>query len=85
MAVNLRGRIGRLEGRCAGTGRASARCTACGASPSDPVAYTCEPPRVIGEDDGDAACGNETCRGCGRVLVYRCQPPRDLAAAGAGP
>ena len=78
MAVNLRGRIGRLEGRCAGVKRASARCTACGVSPSDPVVYTCEPVRVIGDEDADVRSGPEACLGCGRVLVYRCETPRGL-------
>jgi predicted RNA-binding Zn-ribbon protein involved in translation (DUF1610 family) len=78
--VNLRGRIGRLEQRGAGGLRAGHRCAVCGVAPADPVVYSCEPVRVIGEDRGESRGGPETCPGCGRVLVYRCEPPRDLAA-----
>ena len=83
--MNLRGRIGRLEQRGAGGRRGGQRCEACGVSPSDPVVYTCAPVRVIGEAGaGEMGAGPQACAGCGRVLVYRCEPPRDLAAA-AGP
>lgn len=81
--MNLRGRVGRLEGRAALRRCTRERCDACGAAPADPVVYSCEQPRVIGEDAGTTA-GQESCPGCGRVLVYRCAPPRELAPV-AGP
>ena len=77
--MNLRGRVGRLEQRSLGGHRTGRPCAVCGVAPSDPVVYTCEPPRVIGEDDGEVGARQEACLRCGRVLVYRCEPPRDLA------
>lgn len=81
--MNLRGRIGRLEHRGAGDRHAGRRCGVCGVAPSDPAVYACEPVRVIGEDAEESRARNETCPGCGRVPVYRCEPPRDLAVGQA--
>jgi len=79
MAGGLKGRLARLEkGRTRG-----GRCGACGWSPDGPISFSIPMPRLIGEppDPGDDP-SLDTCRACGRRLVFRLPPPREVAPAG---
>lgn len=81
--MNLRGRVGRLEGRCAGTHRGPRACGSCGfplpvsVEPAV-VRFVVPPPRLIGEPEDDPS--GDVCSACGRRLVYRLLPPRQVGA-----
>lgn len=83
--MNLRGRVGRLEARTAGTHRGARGCASCGfplpasVQPAE-VRFTVPPPRLIGEPEDDPS--GDVCSACGRRLVYRLAPPRTLGGDG---
>ena len=81
MAANIRGRLARLERDRHRSDRG--RCGACGWSETGPVTFDIPMPRLIGDppDAGDDP-SMDTCRLCGRRLVFRLASPREVAPAG---